>query len=511
MSDFDNRPQVTIREADLIESVADALQYISYYHPMDYIRALGAAYEAEQGPAAKDAIAQILTNSRMCAEGHRPICQDTGIVNVFVKWGQDCRLDSAMSLQDVVDEGVRRAYNHADNKLRASILADPAFTRRNTRDNTPCVLSVEMVPGATVSIDVAAKGGGSENKSKFKMMNPSDNIVAWVLEQIPSMGAGWCPPGMLGIGIGGTAEHCMKLAKQSLMDPIDMAQLKARGPQSDIEKLRIEIYDAVNAQGVGAQGLGGLSTVLDVKIYDAPCHAAGKPVAMIPNCAATRHAHFTLDGSGPAYLEPPKLDEWPDVHWQPDAAAKRVNLDTLTKEEVESWQHGDRLLLSGNMLTGRDAAHKRIQDMLSKGEELPVDFRGRAIYYVGPVDPVMGEVVGPAGPTTATRMDKFTEMMLDLGLLAMIGKAERGADAVEVISRFNVAYLMATGGAAYLVARAIKEAKVVGFEDLGMEAIYEFTVEDMPVTVAVDAAGNNVHTLAPAQWKERIAREGLLS
>ena len=511
MSDFDNRPQVTIREADLIESVTDALQYISYYHPMDYIRALGAAYEAEQGPAAKDAIAQILTNSRMCAEGHRPICQDTGIVNVFVKWGQDCRLDSAKSLQDVVDEGVRRAYNHADNKLRASILADPAFTRRNTRDNTPCVLSVEMVPGDTVSIDVAAKGGGSENKSKFKMMNPSDNIVAWVLEQIPSMGAGWCPPGMLGIGIGGTAEHCMKLAKQSLMDPIDMAQLKARGPQSDIEKLRIEIYDAVNAQGVGAQGLGGLSTVLDVKIYDAPCHAAGKPVAMIPNCAATRHAHFTLDGSGPAYLEPPRLDEWPDVHWQPDAAAKRVNLDTLTKEEVESWQHGDRLLVSGNMLTGRDAAHKRIQDMLSKGEELPVDFRGRAIYYVGPVDPVMGEVVGPAGPTTATRMDKFTEMMLDLGLLAMIGKAERGADAVEVISRFKVAYLMATGGAAYLVARAIKEAKVVGFEDLGMEAIYEFTVEDMPVTVAVDAAGNNVHTLAPAQWKERIAREGLLS
>jgi len=510
MSDFDGRPLVTIREGDLIESVADALQYISYYHPMDYIRALGAAYEAEQGPAAKDAIAQILTNSRMCAEGHRPICQDTGIVNVFIKWGQDCRLDSARSLQDVVDEGVRRAYTHPDNKLRASILADPAFTRRNTRDNTPCVLSVEMVPGDKVEIDVAAKGGGSENKSKFKMMNPSDNIVAWVLEQIPSMGAGWCPPGMLGIGIGGTAEHCVKLAKQSLMEPIDMAQLKARGPQTDIERLRIEIYDAVNAQGVGAQGLGGLSTVLDVKIYDAPCHAAGKPVAMIPNCAATRHAHFVLDGSGPTYLEPPKLDEWPDVHWKPDASARRVNLDTLTTEEVENWQHGDRLLLSGKMLTGRDAAHKRIQDMLAKGEELPVDFRGRAIYYVGPVDPVLGEVVGPAGPTTATRMDKFTEMMLDLGLLAMIGKAERGHDAVEVISRFKVAYLMATGGAAYLVARAIKEAKIVGFEDLGMEAIYEFTVEDMPVTVAVDAQGNNVHTLAPAQWKERIAREGLL-
>lgn len=388
-----------ISENDLIESVADALQYISYYHPMDYIRALGEAYEAEKGPAAKDAIAQILTNSRMCAEGHRPICQDTGIVNVFVKWGMNCRLDSDRSLQEVVDEGVRRAYNHPDNKLRASILADPAFTRRNTRDNTPSVLSVEMVPGSTVSIDVAAKGGGSENKSKFKMMNPSDNIVDWVIEQIPSMGAGWCPPGMLGIGIGGTAEHCMKLAKLSLMDPIDMGQLKQRGARNDIEQLRIDIFDAVNAMGVGAQGLGGLSTVLDVKILDAPCHAAGKPVAMIPNCAATRHAHFTLDGSGPAYLEPPRLDEYPQVTWKPDAAARRVDLDALTPEEVSSWKHGDRLLLSGKMLTGRDAAHKRIKDMLDAGEELPVDFGGRAIYYVGPVDPVMGEVVGPAGPT----------------------------------------------------------------------------------------------------------------
>ena len=494
-----------IKEEDLIESVKDALQYISYYHPMDYIRALGDAYEAEQGPAAKDAIAQILTNSRMCAEGHRPICQDTGIVNVFVKWGMNCRLDSQRSLQEVVDEGVRQAYTHPDNKLRASILADPAFTRRNTRDNTPSVLSVEMVPGNTIDIDVAAKGGGSENKSKFKMMNPSDNIVDWVVEQLPSMGAGWCPPGMLGIGIGGTAEHCMKLAKLSLMDPIDMGQLKQRGAKTDIEQLRIDIFDAVNAQGIGAQGLGGLSTVLDVKILDAPCHAAGKPVAMIPNCAATRHAHFTLDGSGPAYLEPPKLDDYPQVTWQPDSAAKRVDLDNLTPEEVESWEHGDRLLLSGKMLTGRDAAHKRIHDMLEKGENLPVEFRGRAIYYVGPVDPVMGEVVGPAGPTTATRMDKFTEMMLDLGLLAMIGKAERGHDAVKVISRFKVAYLMATGGAAYLVSRAIRGAKVVGFEDLGMEAIYEFEVQDMPVTVAVDAAGNNVHTLAPAEWRQRIA------
>ena len=502
---------VTIREADLVDSVADALQYISYYHPMDYIRALGDAYEAEQGPAAEDAIAQILTNSRMCAEGHRPICQDTGIVNVFIDWGQDCRLESSKSLQEVVDEGVRRAYLNPENKLRASVLADPAFTRRNTRDNTPCVLTVTMVPGKTISVDVAAKGGGSENKSKFKMMNPSDNIVDWVVEMLPQMGAGWCPPGMLGIGIGGTAEFCMQLAKKSLMEPIDMGQLKARGAQNDVEAMRIEIFDKVNALGIGAQGLGGLSTILDVKILDWPCHAAGKPVAMIPNCAATRHAHFTLDGSGPKYLETPKLDEWPDVHWVPDKAAKKVNLDTLTAEEVRGWKQGDRLLLSGNMLTGRDAAHKRIQDMLAKGEELPVDFRGRAIYYVGPVDPVLGEVVGPAGPTTATRMDKFTDMMLDLGLLAMIGKAERGQGAVDVISKHKVAYLMAVGGAAYLVARAIREAKVVGFADLGMEAIYEFTVEDMPVTVAVDSEGNNVHKLAPALWKEKIAREGLLA
>ncbi len=501
---------VTIREEDLIESVADALQYISYYHPMDYIHALGEAYKAEQGPAAKDAIAQILTNSRMCAEGHRPICQDTGIVNVFIDWGQECRLGSPRSLQDVVDDGVRRAYLNPENKLRASILADPAFTRRNTRDNTPCVLTVTMVPGAKVSIDVAAKGGGSENKSKFKMMNPSDSIVDWVLEMLPQMGAGWCPPGMLGIGIGGTAEYCMMLAKKSLMEPIDMAQLKLRGASTDIEALRIEIFDKVNALGIGAQGLGGLSTILDVKILDWPAHAAGKPVAMIPNCAATRHAHFTLDGSGPVFLETPKLDQWPDVHWTPDKAAKRVNLDTLTQAEVCSWQHGDRLLLSGKMLTGRDAAHKRIQDMLAKGEPLPVDFKGRAIYYVGPVDPVLGEVVGPAGPTTATRMDKFTDMMLELGLLTMIGKAERGQGAVSEIARHKVAYLMAVGGAAYLVSRAIREARVVAFEDLGMEAIYEFTVEDMPVTVAVDSEGNNVHQLAPLVWQEKIAREGLL-
>ena len=501
----------TIKTADLIESVADALQFISYYHPMDYIRALGKAYEAEQSPAAKDAIAQILTNSKMCAEGHRPICQDTGIVNVFVKWGMDCRLDdTSQSMQEIVDEGVRRAYLHPENKLRASILADPAFTRRNTRDNTPSVLHVEMVPGDKVSVDVAAKGGGSENKSKFKMMNPSDNIVDWVLEMIPLMGAGWCPPGMLGIGIGGTAERCVLLAKQSLMDPIDMGQLKARGPQSDIEEMRIEIFDKVNALGIGAQGLGGLSTILDVKINDWPCHAAGKPVAMIPNCAATRHAHFTLDGSGPAYLEPPKLDEWPDVNWTPSSEAKRVHLDQLDAAEVATWKQGDRLLLNGKMLTGRDAAHKKIKDMLDAGEELPVEFKGRVIYYVGPVDPVGEEVVGPAGPTTATRMDKFTDMMLEQGLLAMVGKAERGLDTVGSIKKHKSAYLMAVGGSAYLVSRAIKGSKVVGFEELGMEAIYEFEVQDMPVTVAVDSEGQSVHHLAPLVWQEKIKKEGLL-
>ena len=501
---------VLIREADLIESVADALQFISYYHPMDYIRALGVAYEAEQGPAAKDAIAQILTNSRMCAEGHRPICQDTGIVTIIIKWGQQCLLDSERSLQEVVDEGVRRAYMLPENKLRASIVADPAFTRVNTRDNTPSVVSVEMVPGGKVDVQVAAKGGGSENKSKFKMLNPSDSIVDWVLEMLPQMGAGWCPPGMLGIGIGGTAEKAMAMAKESLMGDIDMAQLKQRGPQNDKERLRIEIFDKVNALGIGAQGLGGLSTILDVKIMDFPTHAASKPVAMIPNCAATRHAHFVLDGSGPVYLEPPKLDEWPDVHWKPDAAAKRVNLDTLTPADVAGWKAGDRLLLNGKMLTGRDAAHKRIQDMLAKGEKLPVSFAGRVIYYVGPVDPVRDEVVGPAGPTTATRMDKFMDMMLGQGLLACVGKAERGPAATDSIAAHKSAYLMAVGGAAYLVSRAIKASTVVGFADLGMEAIYEFTVEDMPVTVAVDSGGDNVHKTAPLVWRKKIAEEKLL-
>jgi fumarate hydratase class I len=502
---------ITIREEDLIESVADALQYISYYHPMDYIRALGRAYEAEQGPTAKDAIAQILTNSRMCAEGHRPICQDTGIVTVFVKWGQDCRLESARSLQEVVDEGVRRAYLHPENRLRASIVADPAFGRKNTKDNTPSVLNVEMVPGHHVEVIVAAKGGGSENKSKFAMLNPSDSIVDWVLEMVPKMGAGWCPPGMLGIGIGGTAEKAMTLAKESLMGDIDMAELKARGPQTDIERLRVEIFDKVNALGIGAQGLGGLATILDVKIETWPTHAASKPIAMIPNCAATRHAHFHLDGSGPAFLEPPKLADWPKVEWTPSKESIRVDLDTLTPDVVATWKPGDRLLLNGKMLTGRDAAHKRIQDMLARGEPLPVDFRGRVIYYVGPVDPVRDEVVGPAGPTTATRMDKFTDMMLEqTGLIAMVGKAERGPAAIQSIAKHKAAYLMAVGGAAYLVSRAIKGARVVGFADLGMEAIYEFEVQDMPVTVAVDATGESVHHTAPLVWREKIARERLL-
>ena len=501
---------VIIREDDLIETIADALQYISYFHPMDYIRALGAAYEREVSPAAKDAMAQILSNSRMCAEGHRPICQDTGIVTVFIKWGMDCRLDSPRSLQQVVDEGVRKAYLHPDNKLRASILADPAFSRVNTKDNTPSVLNVEMVPGNKVVIDVAAKGGGSENKSKFKMMNPSDSIVDWVLEMVPQMGAGWCPPGMLGIGIGGTAEKAMLLAKQSLMDPIDMAELLARGPSNPTEELRIELYEKVNALGIGAQGLGGLATVLDIKIADWPTHAASKPVAMIPNCAATRHAHVTLDGSGPAFLEPPVLADYPQIDWAPDKAAIRVDLDNLTPEVVASWKQGDRILLNGKMLTGRDAAHKRIADMLAKGEELPVEFKGRVIYYVGPVDPVGEEIVGPAGPTTATRMDKFMDMMLDQGLLACVGKAERGPAATQAIAKHKSAYLMAVGGAAYLVARAIKGSKVVGFADLGMEAIYEFEVQDFPVTVAVDSEGQNVHVNAPMLWQKRIKDEGLL-
>ena len=497
----------TITDADFVQSIADALQHISYYHPPDYIHSLAEAYEREQSPAAKDAIAQILTNSRMCAEGHRPICQDTGSVVVFVKVGMQVRFEGTRSLQALVDEGVRRAYLLPDNILRASIVADPAFSRKNTRDNTPAVVHVELVPGNTVDVQVAAKGGGSENKAKFAMLNPSDSIVDWVLETVPKMGAGWCPPGMLGIGIGGSAEKAMLLAKESLMETIDMAQLKRRGPQSRLEELRIELHDKVNALGIGAQGLGGLSTVLDVKIRDFPTHAASKPIAMIPNCAATRHAHFVLDGSGVAQLPVPSLADWPDVTWRPDVNAKRVDLDTLTPEVVASWEAGDRLLLSGKLLTGRDAAHKRLADLFARGEPLPegVDFTNRVIYYVGPVDPVRDEAVGPAGPTTATRMDKFTDLMLErTGLIAMIGKAERGPVAVESIRRHRAAYLMAVGGAAYLVSKAIRQARVVAFEDLGMEAIYEVEVEEMPVTVAVDATGANVHERGPAEWREKI-------
>jgi fumarate hydratase class I len=498
----------TIREADLIESVAAALQYISYYHPADFIEHLARAYEREQSSAARDAIAQILTNSKMCAQGHRPICQDTGIVNVFMKIGMDVRWEGFKAgVEDAVNEGVRRGYMNADNRLRASVVADPQFLRKNTQDNTPAVVHMSVVPGNTVEVTVAAKGGGSENKSMFVMMNPSDSLVDWVLKTVPTMGAGWCPPGMLGIGIGGTAEKAMLLAKESLMEPIDMFDLLARGPRDKVEETRIELYPKVYALGIGAQGLGGLTTVLDIKIAMAPTHAAGKPVAMIPNCAATRHAHFVLDGSGPVYLDPPSLDLWPDVQWQPDYnTSRRVDLDTLTPEQVAAWKPGETLLLNGKMLTGRDAAHKRIQDMLAKGEPLPVDFRNRVIYYVGPVDPVRDEAVGPAGPTTATRMDKFTEMMLaQTGLIAMIGKAERGPVAIEAIRKHRSAYLMAVGGAAYLVAKAIKAARVVGFADLGMEAIYEFEVRDMPVTVAVDSAGTSVHETGPKQWQARIA------
>jgi fumarate hydratase class I len=503
-----------LRANDLVETIASALQYISCYHPSDYISHLAEAYESEQSEAARDAIAQILTNSRMCAEGKRPICQDTGIVNVFLKIGMDVRFEGFTgSVEDAVNEGVRRGYLDPDNPLRASVLDDPLFERKNTRDNTPAVIHVELVPGSTVDVTVAAKGGGSENKSKFIMMNPSDSVVDWVLKTVPTMGAGWCPPGMLGIGVGGTAEHAMLLAKQALMEDIDMAALRKRGPRSKLEELRIELYEKVNALGIGAQGLGGLTTVLDVKIKTYPTHAAGKPVAMIPNCAATRHAHVVLDGSGPAYLDPPSLDLWPDVHWAPDYnKSRRVDLDALTKAEVASWKPGDTLLLSGRMLTGRDAAHKRIQDMLAKGEKLPVDFSNRVIYYVGPVDPVRDEVVGPAGPTTSTRMDKFTEMMLaQTGLIAMIGKAERGPVAIESIRKHKSAYLMAVGGAAYLVAKAIKAAKVVGFADLGMEAIYEFDVKDMPVTVAVDAGGTSVHTTGPREWQARIGKIPLVA
>lgn len=496
-----------IRQQDFIDSIADALQFISYYHPTDYIKALAEAYHREESPAAKDAMAQILTNSRMCAQGHRPICQDTGIVVAFVRIGMEVRWEAAtMSVNEMVNSGVRKAYLLPDNVLRASIVSDPAGRRKNTGDNTPAVVHIEMGPGDKVDVRIAAKGGGSENKSRFAMLNPSDDVAGWVVSQLPGMGAGWCPPGMLGIGIGGTAEKAMLLAKESLMQSIDMIELKARGAQNHIEELRIEIFDKVNTLGIGAQGLGGLTTVLDVKILDYPTHAASKPVAIIPNCAATRHIHFELDGSDIAQFTPPKLEDYPNVHWKPAPDARRINLDTITRADIAKWQPGETLLLSGKLLTGRDAAHKRMVEMLAKGEKLPVDFNGRFIYYVGPVDPVRDEVVGPAGPTTSTRMDKFTDTLLEkTGLIGMIGKAERGKDAIQSIRQHGAVYLMAVGGAAYLVAQAIRSAKVVAFADLGMEAIYEFGVEEMPVTVAVDTTGGSIHEIGPKKWNGRIA------
>ena len=501
-----------IKKEDFIQSVADALQFISYYHPEDYIRSLVSAFEREESPAAKDAIAQILTNSKMCAEGKRPICQDTGIVVAFVKVGMDVQWqsseeNSALDVEEMVNEGVRRAYLLPENKLRASIVNNPAGKRANTGDNTPAVVHVSLVTGDKVDVTVAAKGGGSENKAKLAMLNPNDSIVDWVLKVVPQMGAGWCPPGMLGIGIGGSAEKAMLLAKESLMQPIDMHELKEKGASNRIEELRLELYEKVNNLGIGAQGLGGLTTVLDVKILDYPTHAASLPVAIIPNCAATRHVHFALDGSGVAALTPPDLRLYPTVQWSPDANAKRVDLNTVTKEETQTWQAGQTLLLSGKLLTGRDAAHKRIATLLENGETLPVDFNNRFIYYVGPVDAVGDEAVGPAGPTTATRMDSYSDLMLDTGLLGSVGKAERGEAALASIAKHQSVYLMAVGGAAYLVSKAIKQARVVAFADLGMEAIYEFDVVDMPVTVAVSAKGESVHQSGPALWKEKIAQK----
>lgn len=498
----------TIREDDLIASVADALQYISFYHSPDFVKAMHQAWLREESESAKNAISQILINSRMSAEGRRPICQDTGIVVTFIKVGMDVQWDSKRNLTDMVNEGIRQAYSNIDNPLRPSIVSPPIGRRVNTQDNTPGVLHLEMVDGDKVDIVVSAKGGGSENKSKFTILNPSDSVVDWVLETVPTMGAGWCPPGILGIGLGGSAEKAMVLAKESLMEPIDIQELLSRGANSATEELRLELYEKVNKLGIGAQGLGGVTTVLDVKVREYPTHAASLPVAMIPNCAATRHVHFTLDGSGPAQLEPPKLATWPEITFEKSDNSTPVNLDTVTREQVNSWKPGQTLLLSGKLLTGRDAAHKRIGEYLAEGKPLPngVDFSGKFIYYVGPVDAVRDEVVGPAGPTTATRMDKFTDMMLEkAGILGMIGKAERGKDTIEKIKKHKSVYLIAVGGAAYLVSKAIKSARVLAFEDLGMEAIYEFEVEEMPVTVAVDSQGDSVHHSAPEVWKKKLA------
>ncbi len=494
-----------IRQDDLIQSVADALQFISYYHPIDFIEAVHEAYQREESKSAKDVLAQILINSRMCAMGHRPICQDTGIVSVFLKVGMNVQWQGDMSVEDMVNEGVRRAYGLADNVLRASVLADPDGARKNTGDNTPAMITYKIVPGDTVDVHVAAKGGGSEAKTKFAMLNPSDSVVDWVLSVVPAMGAGWCPPGMLGIGIGGTADKAMQMAKEALLDPIDIHELRERGPSTRAEELRLELMDKVNRLGIGAQGLGGLTTVLDVKVKDCPTHAANKPVAIIPNCAATRHTHFVLDGSGPAQLEPPSLEHWPEITWDVGESVRRVNLDTVTKADIQDWQPGETVLLSGKLLTGRDAAHKKMVDMINRGEQLPVDFTNRFIYYVGPVDPVGDEVVGPAGPTTATRMDKFTRTMLEkTGLIGMVGKAERGPTGIDAIRDNKAVYLMAVGGAAYLVSKAITASRVLAFPELGMEAVYEFEVKDMPVTVAVDVKGDSVHNSGPKHWQAVI-------
>jgi len=497
-----------ITEKDFIDSIADALQFIACYHPKDFIQAMATAHDKEQSPAAKDAIAQILVNSRMCAEDKRPICQDTGIVNVFIKVGMDVQWQASQSIDDMVNEGVRRAYSHPDNVLRASVVKDPLGTRTNTKDNTPAVIHTDIVLGDKVEINIAAKGGGSENKAKFTILNPSDKLVDWVLETVPKMGAGWCPPGIIGLGVGGTAEKAMLMAKESLMESIDIQDLIERGATTAAEKLRIELYEKINQLGIGAQGLGGLTTVLDVKISDYPTHAASLPVAMIPNCAATRHTHFTLDGSGPAKFEPPSASDWPEITWKAAENTRHVDLDSLTPSDIEQWQPGETLLLSGHLLTGRDAAHKKIADLFASGEPLPtgLDFKNRFIYYVGPVDPVKNEIVGPAGPTTATRMDKFTDMMLaKTGLLGMIGKAERGPAAIQSIKEHKSSYLMAVGGAAYLVSKAIKSSRIVAFEEMGMEAVREFYVENMPVTVAVDSRGSSVHASGPKEWKQKIA------
>jgi len=502
-----------IRNEHLIQSVADALQYISYYHPLDFVQAVHEAYKKEQSTAAKDAMAQILINSRLCAEGKRPICQDTGIVTIFLKIGMDVQWEGDMSVNDMVNEGVRRAYLLPDNLLRASILSDPLGTRTNTKDNTPAVIHSEVVPGKSVEVKLAAKGGGSENKAKLAMLNPSDSIVDWVEKTLPTMGAGWCPPGIIGLGVGGTAEKAVLLAKEALMSPIDIHELMERGPTSRVEELRLEIMDRANALGIGAQGLGGLTTVLDVKIFDYPTHAASLPVAMIPNCAATRHSHFSLDGTGVAELIPPRLSDWPEIKWDVGPRARKVNLNTVSADAIVDWKPGETLLLSGSMLTGRDAAHKKLLAMLDNGDPLPdgVDFENKFIYYVGPVDPVRDEIIGPAGPTTATRMDKFTDGLLEkTGLIGMIGKAERGPLGIEAIKKHKAVYLMAVGGAAYLVSKAIRQAKVVAFEELGMEAIHEFEVEDMPVTVAVDVNGTSVHEQGPELWRAKIAEERVI-